>query len=69
MERVDSAFFVPEKPGLGYIHDPTLKNTPEEIAELDEIYNSIDRASLPASWDSRTLGKYSCPNKFSTIQF
>ena len=61
MERID--FLEEEERSFGYIHDENLENTPEEIEELDEIYRSIDRASLPAKWDSRTLGKYSCINK------
>ena len=60
LERID---FPEEERSFGYIHDENLENTPEEIDELDEIYSSIDRASLPAKWDSRTLGKYSCINK------
>ena len=42
---------------LGLIHDER-KNTPEEIAELDEIYAAIDRDDLPESYDSRAKGKY-----------
>ena len=60
MERIE---FPEEERSFGYIHDENLENTPEEIEELDEIYRSIDRASLPAKWDSRTLGRYSCINK------
>ena len=61
--KMERTFSYTAKKGLGYIYDPNRKNTPEELAELDEIYSSIDRASLPAKWDSRTLGKYSCINK------
>ena len=46
---------------LGLIHDEG-ENTPEEIEELDKIYASIDRETLPESYDSRALGKY-CNNK------
>ena len=42
---------------LGLIHDEG-ENTPEEIEELDKIYASIDRETLPESYDSRALGKY-----------
>jgi len=40
---------------LGLIHDEG-ENTPEEIEELDKIYASIDRETLPESYDSRALG-------------
>lgn len=32
------------------------ENTPEEIAELEEIYASIDRQNLPSTYDSRAKG-------------
>jgi len=54
--KMERTFSYTAKKGLGYIYDPNRKNTPEELAELDEIYSSIDRESLPASWDSRSLG-------------
>jgi len=41
---------------LGRIHNPEDRNTPEEIAELDEIYAAIDRETLPKSYDSRAHG-------------
>ena len=31
-------------------------NTPKELEELEEFYNSIDRAALPASFDARKSG-------------
>ena len=34
------------------------ENTPEEIAELEEIYAAIDRQNLPSTYDSRAKGKY-----------
>ena len=43
---------------LGLIRNPEDRNTPEEIAELDEIYAAIDRETLPKSYDSRAHGKY-----------
>ena len=61
--KMERTFSYTAKKGLGYIYDPNRKNTPEELAELDEIYSSIDRESLPASWDSRSLGKYNYTNK------
>ena len=42
---------------MGLIHDDG-ENTPEELAELDKIYAAIDRETLPSSYDSRALGKY-----------
>lgn len=44
------------KRGFGLIEEPNARNTPEELARLDEIYSSIDRAYLPASYDSRSYG-------------
>ena len=37
LERME---FPEEERSFGYIHDENLENTPEEIAELDEIYNA-----------------------------
>ena len=48
---------------LGLIHDEG-ENTPEEIEELDKIYASIDRETLPESYDSRALGKYCNSRKY-----
>ena len=36
--------------------DPDAANTPEELAELDRIYNEVDRQSLPKSYDARAKG-------------
>ena len=40
---------------LGLIHDEG-ENTPEEIEELNKIYASIDRETLPETYDSRAKG-------------
>ena len=40
---------------FGLIHDEG-KNTPEEIEELNKIYASIDRETLPETYDSRAKG-------------
>ena len=42
---------------LGLVRNGEDRNTPEEIAELDEIYAAIDRQNLPANYDSRAKGK------------
>ena len=42
---------------LGLIHDEG-ENTPEEIEELNKIYASIDRETLPETYDSRAKGNY-----------
>ena len=42
---------------LGLIHDEG-ENTPEEIEELNKIYASIDRETLPETYDSRAMGNY-----------
>merc|ERR1711899_316892 len=36
--------------------DEDAANTPEELAELDRIYNEVDRLSLPKSYDARAKG-------------
>ena len=41
---------------MGWINDPDAANTPEELAELDRVYNEVDRQSLPDFWDSRAKG-------------
>ena len=41
---------------MGWINDPDAANTPEELAELDRVYNKVDRQSLPDFWDSRAKG-------------
>ena len=46
----------------GLIWDPNSKNTPEELARLDEVYKKILRDSYPTSYDVRDEGYY---NKFS----
>ena len=41
---------------MGRINNPDAANTPEELAELDRIYNEVDRQSLPNFWDARAKG-------------
>ena len=41
----------------GLIVDPNAKNTPEELARLDQIYNSVSRNMIPSSFDARDFGK------------
>ena len=41
----------------GLIVDPNAKNTPEELARLDQIYNSVSRNMIPSSFDARDYGK------------
>jgi len=40
----------------GLIWDPNSKNTPEELARLDEVYKKILRDSYPTSYDVRDEG-------------
>ena len=49
---------IPEGRGMGLIDTPEHErvNTPEEIAFFEEIYAKYDRASIPATWDSRAKG-------------
>ena len=66
-DDMDDEEFAKEKFGLeeeggvvgrrsfGLIDEPNAENTPEELARLDEIYNSLDRA-LPYSFDARAYG-------------
>ena len=42
----------------GLIWDPNSKNTPEELARLDEVYKKILRDSYPTSYDVRDEGYY-----------
>ena len=42
---------------FGLLMQPEKRwNTPKELEELEEFYNSIDRAALPASFDARKSG-------------
>ena len=49
---------IPEGRGMGLIDTPEHEkvNTPEEMAFFEEIYAKYDRASIPATWDSRAKG-------------
>merc|ERR1711993_134555 len=54
----DMTRIIPEERGMGLIVTPEHEriNTPEEMAFFDEIYAKYDRASIPATWDSRAKG-------------
>merc|ERR1711936_310113 len=54
----DMTRIIPEERGMGLIVTPEHEriNTPEEMVFFDEIYAKYDRASIPATWDSRAKG-------------
>merc|ERR1711953_10535 len=54
----DMTRIIPEERGMGLIVTPEHEriNTPEEMAFFDKIYAKYDRASIPATWDSRAKG-------------
>merc|ERR1712038_1684915 len=57
-EKEKEGLIIPEGRGMGLIDTPEHEkvNTPEEIAFFEEIYAKYDRASIPATWDSRAKG-------------